>query len=83
MKKKLLLFLLTILPFFSFAQPNTDIFLFDLKATYNSIELLNNRNISSNEGYDNQPSFLDSNTIQVTAPDFSSKRKRVVNVFSL
>ncbi len=47
----------------SYSQPNTDVFLFDLKATYNSVELLNNRNISSNEGYDNQPSFLDSNTV--------------------
>ena len=47
-----------------YSQPNTDIFLFDLEtSSNNSIELLNLRNISDNDGYDNQPSFLDSNTI--------------------
>lgn len=47
----------------SYSQPNTDVFLFDLKTSSNSIELVNQRNISSNDGYDNQPSFLDNNTV--------------------
>lgn len=46
-----------------FAQPNTDVFLFNLKTTNNSIVLSMDRNISNNAGYDNQPSFLDNNTV--------------------
>ncbi len=48
---------------FCFAQPNTEIFLFDLNTKNGVFELSNYRNISNNEGYDNQPSFLDNNTI--------------------
>lgn len=39
-------------------QINTEVFLFDLKANSTSIELSNVKNLSNNEGYDNQPSFL-------------------------
>ncbi len=59
--------LFSFLSFFIFltthSQSNTDVFLFDLKILNNSIELLNHRNISSNEGYDSQPSFINNNTI--------------------
>jgi hypothetical protein len=47
----------------SYSQSNTDVFLFDLKVSNNYIELFNQRNISANDGYDNQPSFLDENTV--------------------
>lgn len=43
---------------FSFSQSNTEIFLFDLETSTSKIELKNGKNISKNEGYDNQPSFL-------------------------
>lgn len=43
----------------SFSQSNTEIFLFDLEINSSKIELKNGKNISKNEGYDNQPSFLD------------------------
>jgi hypothetical protein len=43
---------------FSFSQSNTEIFLFDLETNPSKIELKNGKNISNNEGYDNQPSFL-------------------------
>ena len=43
---------------FSFAQSNTEVFLFDLETTSSSIALKNAKNLSNNEGYDNQPSFL-------------------------
>ena len=46
-----------------YSQPNTDIFLFDLNTDGGKFEISNMRNISNNEGYDNQPSFLDNNTI--------------------
>ncbi|TJY36169.1 nuclear transport factor 2 family protein [Pontimicrobium aquaticum] len=59
--------LFSLLLFFAFlvanSQSNTDVFLFDLKTSSNSIELLNHKNISANDGYDNQPSFLDNNTV--------------------
>lgn len=42
-----------------FSQSNTEIFLFDLETKNSNIELSNAKNISNNEGYDNQPSFLD------------------------
>ena len=57
-----------IIPFFFFvvtaiAQPNTEVFLFDLNRINGQFELTNKRNISDNEGYDNQPSFLDNETV--------------------
>ncbi|WP_235982205.1 DUF6265 family protein [Gelidibacter maritimus] len=46
-----------------FTQPNTEVFLFDLNIENGGIELSNFKNISDNEGYDNQPSFLDDKTL--------------------
>ncbi|MEM9897250.1 MAG: steroid delta-isomerase, partial [Bacteroidota bacterium] len=44
--------------YFSYCQaPETDIFLFELEITDDSIILNEPTNISANEGYDNQPSF--------------------------
>lgn len=61
MPRTLLLFF-TLITSTLVAQPNTDVFLFDLnmKAQF---ELSNLKNISNNEGYDNQPSFIDTNTL--------------------
>ena len=42
----------------SYAQSNTEVFLFDLETNSSKIELKNVKNLSNNEGYDNQPSFL-------------------------
>lgn len=56
-------FLFALSSIFGFAQPNTDIFLFDLRTAESSFELSNFRNISNNEGYDNQPSFMNNETI--------------------
>lgn len=53
---KLSLLFLTIA---SFAQSDTEVFLFDLETNNSNIEIKNGKNISNNEGYDNQPSFLD------------------------
>lgn len=52
------------------AQPDTEVYLVDLKTTDGKMELANPRNISNNEGYDNQPSFYDDRTLL-----FSSTRK--------
>lgn len=42
---------------------NTEVYLFDLDIELGSPVLTNPKNISNNEGYDNQPSFLNNNTI--------------------
>ena len=62
MKKHLILIVL-LFPIFNFSQPNTEVFLFDLNHENGSFQLTNFKNISNNEGYDNQPSFLDNNTL--------------------
>ncbi|WP_298898758.1 nuclear transport factor 2 family protein [uncultured Psychroserpens sp.] len=51
----LLLFLTTLA---LHSQANTEVFLFDLEANSSKIEVKNAKNLSNNEGYDNQPSFL-------------------------
>lgn len=54
---------------FGIAQSNTEIFLYDVNSNNSSITLSNGKNISNNEGYDNQPSFLNDERIL-----FSSSR---------
>ena len=61
--KRNLLILTSLLFSFTYAQSNTEIFLFDLESTNSIIEVKNGVNISENEGYDNQPSFLDEDYI--------------------
>ena len=57
------IFLLLSISLVGFSQPNIEVFLFDLNTENGMFELSNLKNISNNEGYDNQPSFLDNNTI--------------------
>src|SRR5690606_15409813 len=57
------------------AQANTEIYLFDLDLDNGSAILSNPKNISNNEGYDNQPSFLDDHTVL-----FSSTREGQTDV---
>ncbi len=47
----------------AFAQTNTDVHLFDVNTQNNKISITNHNNISNNEGYDNQPSFLNDERI--------------------
>jgi hypothetical protein len=58
-----LIVLLLFTSFFSKAQPNTDVFLFDLALENGNLVVSNFKNISENEGYDNQPSFIDNTTL--------------------
>nr|WP_321223070.1 nuclear transport factor 2 family protein [uncultured Psychroserpens sp.] len=51
------------LPLALFAQNNPEIFLFDITSNASQIEIKNLKNLSNNDGYDNQPSFYDSQTI--------------------
>lgn len=45
------------------AQPNTEVYLMDITSEDGKTAFTNLRNISNNEGYDNQPSFYDNETI--------------------
>ena len=45
------------------AQPNTEVFLFDLNIENETFQLSNFKNISANDGYDNQPSFMNNENI--------------------
>jgi Tol biopolymer transport system component len=71
------------------SQENTEVFVFDIAPSYTGIELLNVRNVSNNEGYDNQPSFISNEAlvfagnnngqIDISEYDFNTKLKRWVN----
>ena len=47
----------------AFTQSDTEVYLFDLKTEGSSYTLSNQRNISNNPGYDNQPYFYDNNVV--------------------
>ncbi len=61
--KSLVPFLFLLCSYLSISQPNTEVFLFDLNTQSEEFELSNFQNISNNEGYDNQPSFMNNKTI--------------------
>jgi len=47
----------------SYAQTDTDVILFDITPDGETFKLSNKRNISNNDGYDNQPSFYNDNQV--------------------
>ncbi|WP_462251938.1 TolB family protein [Ekhidna sp.] len=57
MKKQLLTHLLTLSAIFLYAQPDTEVYLMDLRRSSDGLVIEKPINISSNVGYDNQPSF--------------------------
>ena len=61
--KYVFIFLCCFTAHISISQSNTEIFLFDLTKSGSTIDVVNGKNISNNEGYDNQPSFLDDEKI--------------------
>ena len=61
--RKVLAFIFCCGSYLGMAQNNTEVYLFDLDMENGNITLTNPKNISNNEGYDNQPSFLDDNTL--------------------
>src|SRR5690606_6467500 len=56
--KKLLFLFIILTSSFIFAQENTEVYVFDIRPAYEGLELMNPRNISDNQGYDNQPFFI-------------------------
>lgn len=75
--KKLILLVLFLTSATLFSQSNTEVFLLDIAGADDKIELINLKNISNSEGYDNQPSFYDDNTIL-----FSSTRNNQTDIKS-
>ncbi|WP_335976600.1 DUF6265 family protein [Gaetbulibacter jejuensis] len=69
MKKIVLLSVTFLLSAFAFSQQDTEIFLFNIESPNSNISVTSGKNISNNEGYDNQPSFMNKNYIL-----FSSNR---------
>ncbi|WP_157957288.1 nuclear transport factor 2 family protein [Winogradskyella tangerina] len=63
MKYYQLVLLPLLFSYLSNAQSNIEIFLFDLETKNSRIEVSNGKNISNNEGYDNQPSFMNNDYI--------------------
>ncbi|WP_231961669.1 DUF6265 family protein [Urechidicola croceus] len=61
--KKILFILTFCTVLFNHAQSDIDVYLFDLEISNDEYKLSNIVNVSNNEGYDNQPSFIDNNTI--------------------
>lgn len=54
---------LLVAPILCWSQANTEVYLFDLEMVDGNPVLTNPKNISNNQGYDNQPSFWDNNTV--------------------
>lgn len=73
--KKLLTVSFVLSALLTCAQPNTEVYLLDVIENNGKIEFSNLRNISNNEGYDNQPSFYDDNLVL-----FSSTRNRQTDI---
>lgn len=61
--KKLLFSLALVVSFLGSAQDNTEVYVFDISPAYEGLQLLNLRNISNNEGYDNQPAFISNEAV--------------------
>ncbi len=57
MMKHIFLLLLTMATVFAYAQPGTEIWLFDLSVKKNKVRITNGVNITNRNGYDNQPHF--------------------------
>ena len=64
---KRLLQLLIAFPAVIFGQSNTEVYMFDLQVLGNQLEISNGQNISNNRGYDNQPSFINTDTLLYVA----------------
>ena len=60
---KFILLILSLFVISTTLVQNTEVHLFDIKNTYGKLTLVNHKNVSNNEGYDNQPSFYNDNLL--------------------
>tara|TARA_R110002072_G_scaffold23949_2_gene81969 strand:+ start:79590 stop:81122 length:1533 start_codon:yes stop_codon:yes gene_type:complete len=63
-----------------FAQPNTDVYLFDLKFTPNGVVISNMMNVSNDPGYDSQPSFRNDNELLFAGNNFGQTDIKLFNI---
>lgn len=61
--KRLFILAILALSTCAIAQTNTDVYLFDINIKNGKISVTNHKNISDNQGYDNQPSFINDERI--------------------
>ena len=61
--KKFIALLLLFIGHFAIAQENTEVYLADIASVYSGLEIHNFKNISNSSGYDNQPFFLNDETV--------------------
>jgi hypothetical protein len=57
-------------PIITWAQTNTEVYLFDITSEKGKLKVVNGKNISNNNGYDSQPHFYNDNVVL-----FASSRK--------
>jgi Tol biopolymer transport system component len=60
---RIFFFILISTPLSSFAQPSTEVFLFDLHSKKDKITIDNGKNVSAHPGYDNQPYLSPTGTV--------------------
>lgn len=60
---KICLTLIYCLGYLTLFSQNTEVYLFDISNSDGKLSLTNQRNISNNKGYDNQPSFYNDNVV--------------------
>ncbi|GMN04775.1 hypothetical protein MTsPCn5_01630 [Croceitalea sp. MTPC5] len=65
--KKILTLLSLMIAAALYSQTDTEVYLFDLDIEGDKVELSNPKNISNNQGYDNQPSFFDKDKVLFAA----------------
>lgn len=65
--KKLLSLLILIISFNSFSQDNSAVYVYSLYPAYEGLQLLDKKQVSGTEGYNNQPSFISNETLLFAA----------------
>lgn len=80
--KKAFPLLLLLIGYFAIAQENTEVYLMDIASVYSGLEVYNFKNISNNSEYDNQPSFIDNNTVVFAGNNINQTDISVYNISS-
>lgn len=80
MKLRLLILACLVYSVNTLAQASTEVYLFDLEMADGKPMLTNPKNISNNDGYDNQPSFWDDDTVLFVATRADQTDIRRLNI---
>jgi len=80
MRQNFILSALSLISLIAYTQPSTEIYVFDLNLDGNKVVLSNPKNISNNDGYDNQPSFLNDNAVLFASTRSEQTDIRLFNI---